>query len=906
MGFRAVCLGLTVFVLVQTLRYKEMLGYQSSFMQLYQRIKDRQMEKKFQAGMKYSEYGTKMENELTRTSKKAEPVSNIVVYRYGEKSHIQNDEKKETLLHEETSFPAEKMTEMHALSNNALTGLQLLETDQLSCGTFTLPEAKSTDPGSRFVSRAVSDDTKSFTHLSNKYVRDRCRISMDTNASIRALAPSRQSSYSSFSSAWTGSKLDLKVDDRDKMTFGFPCARKKESDLINDQELTALVGRLIFSAGIDDEGRPLVVINASNFPDSKVVDYDELLRRMLLVMDTFIDENDYSVILFAGGVRYRPRWNWLFQAYQSLGRKYRKYIKVLYIVHSTWWIRVMLDCMNHLVSPKFSQKMIYVSTLSELAKLVPFRQINVPPDVYAHNLKYESHVTLSEMSSESVSQMFGLSLSQLMGNEGENGLPKVVKDICAYIREEALMVEGLFRRSPSSILLKQVREAYDRGNPVTLSQYGPHLSAVLLKLYLRSLPEPLFTHNLYPLLRKISHQSSSKNILFIRNTLLPKLSTPSVILLANVCLLLHDVSLHSKENLMHPRNLSICISPTLVRHPTNPLLDVQLCNLEGGLGMMMVIAIESTYDIFDFVFPLNPKGLQSDMFQKTPETSCSEMMQKIPQTLSTEMAQKTSETPCSEMMQKIPQTLSTEMAQKTHKAPRSEMAQKTSETLRSGMVRKTPETLSNEMAQKTLEALRNKMVEKIHETLHTEIVQETHDAARSEMVQEAFESFIPSFVESAPASYLSQVFSSSPISCVSFLTSKQSGKSISLPESPLLNGVISSLKNEPINESSFLLTSKPNRSSNLTIRRQNLSPLCNISSTFRRSKTISVHDMFNSKLRSGIDISPNTKFSLIGSNPLKIKTGLVESLRNLYEEKSILKTPKDFDVSKLQGKRVII
>lgn len=93
--------------------------------------------------------------------------------------------------------------------------------------------------------------------------------------------------------------------------------------------------------------------------------------------------------------------------------------------------------MHHLVSPKFARKIIYVSTLSELAKLVPFLQINVPADVYAHNLKYELHITLPNATFlEGRSQMFGISLSQVMGTEGENGLPKVVKDICEYIRSE--------------------------------------------------------------------------------------------------------------------------------------------------------------------------------------------------------------------------------------------------------------------------------------------------------------------------------------------------------------------------------------------------------------------------------------------------------------------------------------
>ncbi|KAG4306255.1 hypothetical protein PORY_000243 [Pneumocystis oryctolagi] len=568
--------------------------------------------------------------------------------------------------------------------------------------------------------------------------------------------------------------------------FTFPRVRKKDSNIDDHDMLSELVDRLIFSAGVDDEGRPLVILNASKFPDSKDVNYDVLLERMLFVMDTFVDENDYSVVLFAGGVRHRPSWNWLFQAYQSLGRKYRKYIKVLYIVHSTWWIREADDSqMHHLVSPKFARKIVYVSTLSELAKLVPFRQINVPPDVYIHNLKYESHITLPDtMFSEGMPQMFGLSLSQVMGSEGENGLPKVVKDICAYIRDEALTVEGLFRRSPSSTLLKQVREAYDRGNPVTLSEYGPHLAAVLLKLYLRSLPEPLFTHNLYPLLRKISHQSSSTNISFIRNTLLPKLSTPAIMLLSSICLLLHDVSLHSKENLMHPRNLSICISPTLVRHPTDPFLDIQLCNLAGGLGMLMVIAIESTHDVFGFECPSNSESLQCETTQSTSECFVSN----------------------------------------------------------------------------------------------------------------------PS-LDLIPAS--SSQVSSSPISSrVSSAVLEQSEKPP--PELCTSNEVAASPKQGIVNESICLLASKP-KSSNLTIRRQNLALLSGFSSVYRRSNTISVHEMSNSRLGSGIETFGSTKYAVKGSRSLKSKSGLVESLKNLYEEKSIiLNTPKDFDVSKLQGKRVMI
>ncbi|KAG5440881.1 hypothetical protein PCK2_000036, partial [Pneumocystis canis] len=369
--------------------------------------------------------------------------------------------------------------------------------------------------------------------------------------------------------------------------------------------------------------------------------------------------------------------------------------------------------------------------------------------------------------------------------------------VCFFVRHsnrvfKALDVEGLFRRSPSSVLLKQVREAYDRGNPVTLSEYGPHLAAVLLKLYLRSLPEPLFTHNLYPVLRKISHQSSSANILFIRNSLLPRLSTPAVMLLSSVCSLLHDVSLHSKENLMHPHNLAICISPTLVRHPTDPLLDIQLCNPGGGLGILMVTAIESTYDVFSSDGPLSS------------------------------------------------------------------------------------------------------------ESLHHETIQEPYESSISS----------PLNLSSASSSQVSSLM----LSCASSIMSEQSKKP-TLTSEPLSNEATVFLSNQVsvsskqgiVNENISLLKSKPNRSSNSIIRRQNLASLSN-SSVSRRYKTTPVHEMLNFKSGSGIDASSNiTRFNMRGTSSLKLKNGHVEGLRNLYEEKSIiLNASKDFDVSKLQGKRVMI
>lgn len=55
--------------------------------------------------------------------------------------------------------------------------------------------------------------------------------------------------------------------------------------------------------------------------------------------------------------------------------------------------------------------------------------------------------------------------------------------------------EGLFRRSANVLKVRQLKEAANKGNPITFDD--PHEAAVLLKTVLRELKEPLLTYELY-------------------------------------------------------------------------------------------------------------------------------------------------------------------------------------------------------------------------------------------------------------------------------------------------------------------------------------------------------------------------------------------------------------------------
>lgn len=393
-------------------------------------------------------------------------------------------------------------------------------------------------------------------------------------------------------------------------------------EFIGEDRLQLLISKLIYQAGVDYETRPMVVLNASSLPDPHEVDYDLLLSRILSYIDLYV-ESDYTIVFFAAGSRYTPGWNWMWKAYRSLSRKYRKNLKRLYIVHSNFFSKMLFSLAGAFISPKFFRKITYADTLTQLAFEVPLTQIDVPPAVYQENTKHERQIT---MPVQIRSNLFGVHLEELMGYEGEKGgVPRVVKDCAQYLRQTGLTSEGLFRRSPNSSILRQVKEAYDRGQVVSLDSFDdPHLAAVLLKKYLRDLPEPLIPESLYSVIQycpvPTEDPSDWSAVLYIRESLFPALPRCHYILLSYVLHLMHEVSLRSSTNLMDAHNLSIVLCPNLVSG-SSPTKDVTMCTLPGGptlhpaqsptpapsapgrttLSMVVKLCIQRYYEIFDEV-----------------------------------------------------------------------------------------------------------------------------------------------------------------------------------------------------------------------------------------------------------------------------------------------------------------
>ncbi|PWW78915.1 RhoGAP-domain-containing protein [Tuber magnatum] len=392
----------------------------------------------------------------------------------------------------------------------------------------------------------------------------------------------------------------------------------EEGDPKYDHALAGLAAKILYRAGACPvSGGPLLVLCAASFPDTRQVNYNELLPYVLSILpgdDELGEESDgggYSVVFFAGGGSAnvgskegganagngnRPSWAWTLQAYHLLGRAVKKRIRKLWVVHERAWVRVILEVMAGVVSVKFRKKVVHLNSLTDLANHIDITQLHIPPAVYLHDRKLASTISIPDPPPP----IFGCPPFHTAANPprvGENmPLPQVLIDTARYLRSQCLCVEGLFRVTPSQALLDVVREAYDRKQYIKWDEWGPHMAAALVKLYYRSLPEPLIPARFYQDLLSFEEAGvgDEKAFLRVKDLLengLPKSSR--VLLLRHLLPLLALVAQNSVVNKMNPNNLAVCIAPSLLKSD-DMMADAKACN---GLRTFIQIAIERVEEL---------------------------------------------------------------------------------------------------------------------------------------------------------------------------------------------------------------------------------------------------------------------------------------------------------------------
>ncbi|XP_029577851.1 rho GTPase-activating protein 1 isoform X1 [Salmo trutta] len=331
--------------------------------------------------------------------------------------------------------------------------------------------------------------------------------------------------------------------------------------------------QIVEVAGDDNFGRKVIVFNACRMPPHHELDHHKLLMYLKATLDQYV-ESDYTLIYFHNGLtsENKPSLSWLRDAYREFDRKYKKNIKALYIVHPTMFIKTLLILFKPLISFKFGRKINYINYLSELEDIVKCEQLVIPTRVRDYDEKIRASLKASVQAQMSPprspplpNQQFGVPLPTLRARSSDNeAVPLVMRDTVAFLMEQGLEIEGIFRRSANVTLVKDVQHRYNSGEEVSFSQMEDvHLAAVILKTFLRELPEPLLTYQLYNDIVNFHNVDSSSQVTAIRNMLvmLPEENYASLKFLIEF---LVQVSAQSEINKMNNANLAVVFGPNLL------------------------------------------------------------------------------------------------------------------------------------------------------------------------------------------------------------------------------------------------------------------------------------------------------------------------------------------------------
>lgn len=175
-----------------------------------------------------------------------------------------------------------------------------------------------------------------------------------------------------------------------------------------------------------------------------------------------------------------------------------------------------------------------------------------------------------------VTVYFGVHLPTLTSRE--EPVPCVLERLLAHVEMNGLYTEGIYRKSGSTLKAKELHQLLDTSPQSTvLDNYQIHTVTGLIKCWLRELPEPLMTFNLYnDFLYAADVPETSERLRAIYRKL-EELPSPNYTTLERLIFHLVRVAKEESHNRMSANALAIVFAPCVLRCPdvSDPLLSMR-------------------------------------------------------------------------------------------------------------------------------------------------------------------------------------------------------------------------------------------------------------------------------------------------------------------------------------------
>ncbi|KAG7213546.1 hypothetical protein KM043_002804 [Ampulex compressa] len=142
----------------------------------------------------------------------------------------------------------------------------------------------------------------------------------------------------------------------------------------------------LYQSGVDRQGRPVVVFVGKWFPATKI-NLDKALLYLIQLLDPIV-KGDYVIAYFhtlTTSNNY-PSLHWLREVYNVLPYKYKKNLKHFYIVHPTFWTKMMTWWFTTFMAPAIKQKVHSLPGVEYLYEVMSPDQLEIPAYITEYDM----------------------------------------------------------------------------------------------------------------------------------------------------------------------------------------------------------------------------------------------------------------------------------------------------------------------------------------------------------------------------------------------------------------------------------------------------------------------------------------------------------------------------------------
>nr|DBA31560.1 TPA: hypothetical protein GDO54_007387 [Pyxicephalus adspersus] len=171
---------------------------------------------------------------------------------------------------------------------------------------------------------------------------------------------------------------------------------------------------------------------------------------------------------------------------------------------------------------------------------------------------------------------FGVELSRLTNED--RTVPVLLEKLINYIEMHGLYTEGIYRKPGSTNKIRELKQNLDTDiDSVNLDDYNIHVIASVFKQWLRELPNPLMTFELYEEFLRSMGLGERKETVRGVYSVIDQLSRTHLSTLERLIFHLVRIAQQEETNRMSANALAIVFAPCILRCPdtTDPLQSVQ-------------------------------------------------------------------------------------------------------------------------------------------------------------------------------------------------------------------------------------------------------------------------------------------------------------------------------------------